>query len=106
MWEWHVESKDKDDPLASLYKASPQLLASLPPTLLYTAEFDPLRDEGEQFGRLLIQQGVDVQIRRFQSTIHGFFHHGKETNCPWHDDYSSLAIDILNSWLKQIVRKL
>ncbi len=45
----------------------------LPPTLIITAEFDPLRDEGEQLYRSLISQGVEAYCERYLGVIHGFY---------------------------------
>lgn len=47
-------------------------MAGLPPTLLVTAEFDPLRDEGRAFAAKAIEAGVQVTYREFLGTIHGF----------------------------------
>ena len=47
-------------------------LAGLPPLLLVTAEFDPLRDEGRAFAGKAIAAGVDVLYRECKGTIHGF----------------------------------
>lgn len=47
-------------------------LASLPPTLLITAENDPLRDEGIAFGDKLRDAGVPLQYRHFETAAHGF----------------------------------
>ncbi|WEF28023.1 alpha/beta hydrolase [Klebsiella aerogenes] len=48
----------------------------LPPVHILTAEFDPLRDEGEALHRRLIEQGVDSACLRYLGVIHGFFQLG------------------------------
>lgn len=47
-------------------------LSGLPPTLVVTAECDPLRDEGEHYGQRLQQAGVPASVRRYASAAHGF----------------------------------
>jgi acetyl esterase len=37
------------------------------------AEFDPLRDEGDEYGRRLREAGVPAAVRRYDGMIHGFF---------------------------------
>ena len=44
-----------------------------PDTLILTAECDPLRDEGEEYGRRLKEAGNQVEIYRIQDALHGFF---------------------------------
>jgi acetyl esterase len=47
-------------------------LHGLAPAVIVTAEFDPLRDEGEAYGRRLREAGVPAVVRRYDGAIHGF----------------------------------
>lgn len=58
------------DPRISILLAED--LSVLPPTYLATAGFDPLRDEGEEFGRRLLEAGVPVVLHRQSDLLHGY----------------------------------
>jgi acetyl esterase len=62
-----------NDPLVSPIKRVN--LTGLPAALIVTGEFDPLRDEGELYGRRLAEAGVRVTVRRYAGAGHGFVQH-------------------------------
>lgn len=47
-------------------------LSGLPPAMVLTGGFDPLRDEGNQYAEALAAAGVPVDHRQFGSLVHGF----------------------------------
>ena len=48
-------------------------LSGQPDTLILTSEFDPLRDEGEAYGRRLAEAGNRVEVHRIKDALHGYF---------------------------------
>jgi acetyl esterase/lipase len=64
---------DPADPLVSPIKRAD--LTGLPPALVVTAEYDPMRDEGELYGRRLREAGVEAKVSRYEGAGHGFVQH-------------------------------
>ncbi|KRD22716.1 MULTISPECIES: alpha/beta hydrolase [unclassified Streptomyces] len=74
-WYWGQYTDDSRalaEPTASPMRATAADLAGLPPALIVTAEADVVRDEGEQYARLLRQAGVPVTATRYLGTVHDF----------------------------------
>jgi len=62
---------DYSDPRVSPLRAPS--LAGLPPAHIHTAEFDPMRDEGEAYARKLEAAGVPVRYECHAGMIHHFY---------------------------------
>ena len=74
-WFWDNYTTDlakRKEIHASPLQAAPEQLKGLPPTLIQTAEFDVLRDEGEAYGKKLDAAGVDTTTIRYNGMIHDF----------------------------------
>ncbi|WP_330254582.1 alpha/beta hydrolase [Nocardia sp. NBC_00565] len=71
-WEQYLGSDgDAANPYAVPSRATD--LSGLPPAYVITAEFDPLRDEGEEYGARLRAAGVQTVVVRYDGEFHGFF---------------------------------
>lgn len=72
-WYWShylAEEASADDPYASPLRATD--VSELPPAHVVTAEYDPLRDQGDRYAERLRGAGVDVTHRCHPGMIHGF----------------------------------
>lgn len=63
--------KDRQNPYFAPILAKD--LSHMPDTLILTAEFDPLRDEGEAYGKRLEEAGNYVEVHRIPEALHGYF---------------------------------
>ena len=72
--EWfyghYIDSEQRADPRAAPIREAD--LAGAPAALVLTAEFDPLRDEGEAYAAALTDAGVATTLSRYDGLIHGF----------------------------------
>lgn len=96
MRSYHGENADEDDPYLNPGRAKD--LSKLPKTYLITAEYDPLRDDGEAFGQRLKAAGNEVTFLRAPGMMHGFL-------LLWEKfDRSREIIDSIGAWLKELFR--
>ena len=69
-WDHYVHAAHRSNPYAVPARAGS--LHDVAPAFIQTAEFDPLRDEGEAYGARLDGAGVDVEVIRYPGVVHGF----------------------------------
>ncbi len=73
-WFWgHYLANAEDHANPYACPAYAKTLRGLPPAFVITAEFDPLRDEGEAYAARLRDEGVNVALKRYDGVTHGFF---------------------------------
>jgi len=94
-WDHYLASPaDAANPYASPLKASN--LSGLPPALVVTAEYDPLRDEGEYYAEALRKAGVATEMKRWAGMNHGFFFF------PGIVDKAGAAMDEACEWVRRL----
>ena len=71
-WDHYAGEVSRTEPYASPLREP--TLGLLPPTLIMTAEYDPLRDEGEAYAKRLEEASVTTELVRYDGMIHGFLH--------------------------------
>jgi len=70
-WSRYLKTEEvADHPYVSPLRAAD--FGNLPPAFVLTAEYDPLRDEGEAYGKRMQAAGVKVALSRYDGMIHGF----------------------------------
>jgi len=84
---------DPADPSISPMRADD--LTGVAQALVITAEYDPLRDEGEAYAAKLRAAGVDVETMRYEGLIHGFF------GCPGVFETSRDAMALVGTALRR-----
>ena len=94
-WYWDQYAAPEDHTHPDVAPLLSDRLGSLPPTLVITAEHDPLRDEGEELVRRLAEEGVEVVGTRYLGQIHGFWRH------PSDFDTAEPALRQVAGWLRQ-----
>lgn len=72
MDEWYTNGVNMKNPLIAPLFASKEALGKLPPTLMIIGEFDPLRLQGEEFIKKVMEAKGDIKYIRYNGTIHAF----------------------------------
>ena len=96
-WFWTHFIGDEgqaNDPYVSPLRA--KNFSDLPQALIITAEYDPLRDEGEAYGKKLQEAGVKVTLSRYAGMIHGFIRMTAQL------DHAKEAVDEIAGRLREV----
>jgi len=86
------KKEDRDNPYCAPLLADD--FSNQPDTLIITAQYDPLRDEAEEYGRKLKEAGNSVSIFRIEDTLHGYL------SLPARFSAVKKSYDIINQFLK------
>jgi acetyl esterase len=92
-WDNYVPDQvQRNDPLAAPLRSAS--LNGLPPAVVVTAGYDPLRDEGERYADRLEEFGVRVIRHCYRSTIHGFLWMAGALTDDFHQLMNDLGADV------------
>jgi acetyl esterase/lipase len=69
---WYAGDVDLSDPPAGMAPGRAKNLADLPPAYIGVAGYDPLRDDGISYGKLLAAAGVPAEVHNAQTMVHGY----------------------------------
>ena len=98
-WFWNHFIEDEgqaNDPYVSPLRA--KNFSDLPQALIITAEYDPLRDEGEAYGKRLQEAGVKVALSRYSGMIHAFVRMTQRL------DKAREAVDEIGGTLRKVLK--
>jgi acetyl esterase len=96
-WDQYIQdARHADNPYACPARATS--LENSPPTVLITAQYDPLTSDGENYRDQLTRDGVEVVYKEFAGVIHGFFRAPEITSA------SNEAISFVSQELKKLRR--
>lgn len=99
LWKQYAREVSPDDPKVSPLRAAS--VPALPPTLVATAEYDPLRDEGLEYAKKLESAGIAVTRTHAPDMHHNFpVHPGTVARFP----QSVAALEEFAAWLRGVVR--
>lgn len=78
-WLWSLYlNGDRDNNNSYAVPLSTDKLGGLPPSIIVTAEYDVLRDDGKKYAEFLRQSGIQVMQNDASGMIHGFFNYGTQ----------------------------
>jgi len=95
----HYFASAEDARSADASPANAESLSGLPPALVVTAEYDPLRDEGEDYAHALEKAGVPTRLTRYYGMTHGFLNFYGVT------ERSDELVEEISGWLQETSAK-
>lgn len=90
-WDCYVPAEHRDNPYAVPARATN--LTDLAPAHVQTAQYDPLRDEGEEWAARLNEAGTAATVTRFDGAVHGFIARWEQMAgaLAAHDEFTSVV---------------